>query len=920
MAAAADFTFQGLTWGTSETADRSREDRNWARQSLRWLGVLMVAGLASVLPAGSSDEPGRVASSSSDSGMTELSLPLRATISRLAGAATPGYAAQGTGGNAVLHNTRHGLSARFSASGASIQTLGESANLRLRSYGYGGALQSVTATRPTYHANVVTYPRATVTERYTNGPLGIEQEFVLARRPSAQSGEALTVALALSGTLTPRLSADGRVLAFHSNDRLVLQYSGLFAVDASGRQLRSSLVLRRSTLTIRVDDRGARYPVTIDPFFQQAKVTASDGAANDFFGLSVAVSGDTAVVGSYRSDVAGMVDRGAAYVFVRPASGWSGALTETAKLTASDGASADWLGYSVSIDGDTIAVGAPQAAGKGAVYVFKRPASGWAGTLTETAKFTTSNSDSFQQLGQSVALSGNAVVSAAPEADVAGNTSQGAAFVFVRSAGGWSSGTESAKLLASDGVAGDSLGYAAGDHSVAISDDTVVVGSGFKNNFQGAAYVWVRPASGWSGTLLSNAKVVASDGEPNDNLGFGVAVDHGTIVVGAGRNGGGGGAYVYQRPPSGWSGEISETAKLTPSGAVNDDFFGRAVGISGDTVFVGGPFAAAVYVKQATGWITAAETQALAAPVELPFGGFADFLGIADRTIIAGTPLLSVNGKAQQGAAYIFGSEAFSPVDTLAPQATNLRATPNPALVSAQVTVRAAIEDTATGGSAIASADLQVNGGAWTPMQASDGAFDEQTENVQATLGTFASADAAEVCMRGRDVAGNTSAPVCILLPMVDPSAGFVTGAGSIASRTLACPVSCRGAAGGAHVVLVARYQNRASVPIGETDFRFQAGDLRFKSTSYEWLIVNGDSGIAQYKGTGQLNGRSGYSFWLTVYDAAVTGVGTDGVRMKVAGPNGVIYDNRPGISDANASSSSTQPISRGNIVIHARK
>ena len=194
------------------------------------------------------------------------------------------------------------------------------------------------------------------------------------------------------------------------------------------------------------------------------------------------------------------------------------------------------------------------------------PAAGWAGNLTETAKLTNSDPGSFQQFGQAVAVSGSAVVSAAPEADVGGKTSQGAAYVFLRPPGGWSSGTESAQLLASDGVAGDTLGYAAGDHSVAISDDTVVVGNGFKNNFEGAAYIWVKPPSGWSGTLLSNAKLVASDGESNDNLGFGVAVNDDTVVVGAGRNGGGGGAYVYRRPTSGWSGEITETAKLTGAG------------------------------------------------------------------------------------------------------------------------------------------------------------------------------------------------------------------------------------------------------------------------------------------------------------------------------------------------------------------
>ena len=96
-------------------------------------------------------------------------------------------------------------------------------------------------------------------------------------------------------------------------------------------------------------------------------------------------------------------------------------------------------------------------------------------------------------------------------------------------------------------------------------------------------------------------------------------------------------------------------------------------------MIVGGPFAAAVYVEPASGWITTTETQALSAPAELPFGGFADFLGIADETIIAGTPLLSVNGRTQQGAVYIFGPEPSMRVDTLAPRPQTLeqRRTPS---------------------------------------------------------------------------------------------------------------------------------------------------------------------------------------------------------------------------------------------------
>ena len=816
-----------------------------------------------------------------------------------------------------MHNAPQGLSGRFSASGASVQTLGGETRFRWRAYGYGDALRPVPTAVPFPHANSVVYPRGAVTERYTNGPLGIEQAFVLARPPQVRTRGILSLALAVSGTLSPRLSRDHRAVTLRSDDRLVMRYSGLFAADAGGRRLRSWLELQGRTLLIRVDDRGARYPLSIDPFFQQAKLTASDGAANDFFGISVAISGDTAVVGSYQSEVGSNVDQGAAYVFVKPASGWGGALTETAKLTASDGTSSDWFGYSVSIAGDTIAVGAPNAANGGAVYVFSRPASGWAGPLTETATLTTSDPGTFKEFGQSVATSGDAVVSAAPDVDVGGHFSQGAAYLFVRPPSGWASGNESAKLLTSDGIALDTLGFAAGDHSVAISGDTVVVGNGFKNNFRGAAYVWEKPAPGWAGTLLSNAKLVASDGQTNDNLGFGVAIEGDTVVVGAGRGDGGRGAYIFQRPASGWSGEISETAKLTASATVNDDYFGRAVGISGDTVVVGGPFAASIYTKPPSGWASGTETQQLIAPPELQFGGFADFLGIADGTIIAGAPLVSVAGKLQQGAAYIFAPDAATRLDVDAPLVTNVVATPNnPMAVNTAVALTAAVDDTATGGSSIASAEAQIDGGAWMPMEASDGAFDEPTENVRVTLGPFANAGALQVCVRGTDAAGNTSAPTCIVLVAFDPTAGFVTGGGWIDSPASACPAFCRGAAGRAQVSFTSRYQKGASIPTGDTSFQFQAGNLRFKSSSYQWLVVNGNGAVAQYEGSGSVNGVSGYGFRLTVYDAALTGVGSDGIRMKITDSGRAVYDNKAGSSDDNARAN-TQRISGGNIVIH---
>ncbi|TMK58090.1 MAG: hypothetical protein E6G60_16175, partial [Actinobacteria bacterium] len=397
MAGSADVAFG---WSTARSGNRVGTDGSKVGKRLPWV-VVVVAALATVGLTGGIEHPGMVASSSSQSALARLPLPLQATISRVVGADTREYAAVATAAGPVLHNARQGLRARFSGAGASVQILGDETTFRLRAYGYDSTLRRLPATAPLHRANSVVYPRGVVTERYSNGPLGIEQEFVLAEPPSARTGGELTLALAVSGTLSPRLSGDHRALALRSTDHVVMRYSGLFAVDARGRPLRSWLELQNRTLLIRVDDEGARYPITIDPFFQQAKLTASDGSANDLFGISVAVSGNTAVVGSYKNDVGSKTDQGAAYVFVKPPTGWGGALTETAKLTASDGAPLDWFGYSVSIAGDTIAVGAPNAANRGAVYVFRQPASGWAGTLMETARLTTSDPGFFEQLGQS---------------------------------------------------------------------------------------------------------------------------------------------------------------------------------------------------------------------------------------------------------------------------------------------------------------------------------------------------------------------------------------------------------------------------------------------------------------------------------------------------------------------------------------
>jgi hypothetical protein len=160
---------------------------------------------------------------------------------------------------------------------------------------------------------------------------------------------------------------------------------------------------------------------------QNAKLTPSNRASNDYFGYLISISGSTVIVGSIQVDQG----PGAAYVFVKPASGWKN-MQQTAELTASDGVENDYLGYAVSISGDTIAAGVPGArSDAGAVYVFVKPASGWV-NVTQNAELISSHTANPEYLGTSLSSSGNTIVAGACFMyDEAGR-----AFVFVKSAGG----------------------------------------------------------------------------------------------------------------------------------------------------------------------------------------------------------------------------------------------------------------------------------------------------------------------------------------------------------------------------------------------------------------------------------------------------------------------------------------------------
>ncbi len=193
---------------------------------------------------------------------------------------------------------------------------------------------------------------------------------------------------------------------------------------------------------------------------------ASDGAAFDIFGSSVSVRGRTALVGAEWDDDNGG-DSGSAYVYVRSGSTW----TEQAKLTASDGAAADYFGRSVSVSGETTVVGAPGSL-RGSAYVFVRSGSPPGSTWSQQAKLTASDGAADDRFGRSVSVSGDtAVVGAVFDND--NGSESGSAYVFVRSGSPpGSTWSEQAKLTASDGAADDSFGF-----SVSVDADTAVVGA-----------------------------------------------------------------------------------------------------------------------------------------------------------------------------------------------------------------------------------------------------------------------------------------------------------------------------------------------------------------------------------------------------------------------------------------------------------
>ncbi len=541
---------------------------------------------------------------------------------------------------------------------AQPQCGGWSWGLELKSYGFGEKQTPISGQPEVKTAGQrLSYQwDAVVQEWWVNDPRGLEHGFTIGQRPDgisdsqSQISVPLAFTLGVRGSLKPTLTADAKGLLFQdAAGATVLNYTGLKVWDADGQVLPSRFEMSDPEPTVRllVDERNARYPISIDPIAQQAYLKASNTGGGDYFGFSVAVSADTVVVGAWGEDsnakgVNAAVNggtgtqaddsadsSGAAYVFTRTGSGWS----QQAFLKASNSEANDWFGRSVAVSGNTLVVGAygedSNATGvnatlnggagtqadnsstvSGAAYVFTRSGGVW----SQQAYLKASNSGPSNLFGSSVAISGETVV-VGSEGE---NSSSGAVYVFTRSGGLWS---QQAYLNASSTGAVDSFG-----NSVAVSGDTLVVGahgedsnaigvnaavsggSGTQedNSFgdSGAAYVFTRSAGLWS----QQAYLKASNTGAGDYFGESVAVSGDTVVVGArgersnatGVNAavsGGtgtqednsatwaGAAYIYTRSGGVWSQQAYLKASKTGAG----DQFGRSVAVSGDAAVIGAP-------------------------------------------------------------------------------------------------------------------------------------------------------------------------------------------------------------------------------------------------------------------------------------------------------------------------------------------
>ncbi|MBN1849510.1 MAG: tandem-95 repeat protein [Deltaproteobacteria bacterium] len=303
-----------------------------------------------------------------------------------------------------------------------------------------------------------------------------------------------------------------------------------------------------------------------DVWVEKVKLTAGDAAETNYFGCSVSMDDDYAIIGAEGDDDKGDFS-GSAYIFKRENDIW----TEQAKLTAGDGADSDYFGYSVSIKGDYAVVGAygddDDGDRSGSAYIFKRENDNW----IEQAKLTAGDAAQRDFFGYSVAMDGDYVIVGAYGNDDNGNDS-GSAYIFKRENDTWN---EQTKLIASDAELADYFG-----ESVAISGDHVIVGA-MNNDNRGAAYIFKNTGDEW----VEETKLTPDEPVEYSNFGQSVSISSNYIAVGSKYGGAGPSVYVFKRDGASWIERIHLNG--IPAPEFSSTNYGSALGVEGYDVIVG---------------------------------------------------------------------------------------------------------------------------------------------------------------------------------------------------------------------------------------------------------------------------------------------------------------------------------------------
>jgi hypothetical protein len=630
------------------------------------LGAALSGGLAAKSESG---PPAPRSGASSQTRLAGLPAAAQGPISAALGAVDRAYWVSASGAGLQAVSRSQALHVRFDRSRVALSAGTVQLGLSLRAMGDGRTLTAVGAVSPSVRANRVTYARAGLSEWYVNGPQGLEQGFTIPRSPSAHAAGPLTLSMALSGEAHASLAPDGHSITFSHAGSSALRYTGLTATDATGRTLHSWLELNAGRVELRVDTRGARYPLAIDPLIQQGeKLTAGDGV-RDLTGFSVALSadGNTALIGAPSA--------GVALVFTRSGSGSGSTWTPGPKLVGSEQSSeasacieepeepeeeaSCGFGSSVSLsaDGNTALIGGPRDNGYvGAAWVFTRSSS----TSTwsqQGSKLTGSGEIGHAQFGRSVALSADGAT-----ALIGGPFSpHGTAWVFTRAGSVW---TEQGSQL----TGGEESRYFG--RSVALSGDGAValVGAPGESSHVGAAWVFTRAGSTWIRLKLNGEAEESGEGR----FGFSVALssDGETALIG-GRSddSGAGAAWVFTPSGSTWA---QRGQKLTGGGEEGGQAkFGYSVALSstGETALIGGrgdsDHHGAAWLFAHSGGVWTQQDGKLTGHGEIGTGNFGASVALSadGETALMGGP----TDNSRDGAAWAFTEQPVPTVTSVTP-------------------------------------------------------------------------------------------------------------------------------------------------------------------------------------------------------------------------------------------------------------